>query len=59
MGDSLDKAEKALDNSTSITKDGFKELKKGIKEMKDADNKKLSEMAKVLAKNIKKYYDNK
>ena len=53
--ESLDKAEKALDNSTSFTKDDLKELKKGLKEMRDADNKKLYDMAKDLAKNIKKY----
>ena len=54
----LDNAEKALDNNNShFSKDDFKDLKKGLKEVRNADDKKLSDMAKELAKNIKKYSD--
>lgn len=56
--ETLNEAEEALDNnSTYFTKDDFKDLKKGLKEVRDADDKKLSDMAKKLAKNIKKYSD--
>lgn len=52
----LDQAEKALDNnSTEFTQDDFKDLKEGLQKMRNADDKKLSEMAKDLAKNIRNY----
>nr|YP_010164176.1 hypothetical protein K8J96_mgp02 [Metarhizium album]QRK27498.1 hypothetical protein [Metarhizium album] len=54
----FDQAEKTLDsNSTQFNKDDFNDLKKGLNEMRNADDKKLSDMAKDLAKNIRKYGD--
>jgi hypothetical protein len=54
--ETLDHAEKALDNnSTEFSQDDLKDLKKGLKEMRKADDQKLSDMAKDLAKNIRKY----
>lgn len=56
--ETLDQAEKALDNnSTQFTQDDLKDLKKSLQEMRDLDSKKLSDMAKDLAENIRKYSD--
>ena len=56
----LEYVEKGLENNSSLfSKDDLNSFKKGFKDMKDADNKKLSDMAKVLADNIKNYSEKK
>ena len=54
--ETLDKAEKSLDkNNPGFTKDDLKDLKKAFNDMRNVEDKKLSEMAKDLTKNIREY----